>query len=340
MGAALALSLLVTNFSLEAAGPGGLGRLCRALCRICPRQCALAAPARSAGDVRARRHRADRPDHRDHDAAHLCRRIDKSSDAGRQPAGHRPRARARLGGLCRLMSTIIRLLAAWLNYGYAMIRWPIFAIPVVLAATGRYRPHRGIHLRVRRGAGVTTMISALVPAIGVYQQIGLDPATLKHINPRPYLDQLRDLPPTREGVLRHLDLLNLGGIVTFPSFHAASAFLYAWALWPVRWLRPIVIAGERRHAGGDAGSMAAIISSTSSPADLRLRSSGDCSPRASRQSSFAARPNCRSRRADRADAYADRCSCRPSRARLRRSRAARPAPSRSVPRQVRIWVLT
>jgi membrane-associated phospholipid phosphatase len=41
--------------------------------------------------------------------------------------------------------------------------------------------------------------------------------------------------------LRHLDLFGLGGIVTFPSFHAASAVLYAWALWPVRWMRPIVV---------------------------------------------------------------------------------------------------
>ena len=41
--------------------------------------------------------------------------------------------------------------------------------------------------------------------------------------------------------MRHLDLLGLGGIVTFPSFHAASAVLYAWALWPVRWMRPIVV---------------------------------------------------------------------------------------------------
>ena len=52
---------------------------------------------------------------------------------------------------------------------------------------------------------------------------------------------MRDLPPTREGVLRHLALLGLGGIVTFPSFHAASAALYTWALWAVRGLRPIVI---------------------------------------------------------------------------------------------------
>ena len=87
----------------------------------------------------------------------------------------------------------------------------------------------------------TTIVSALVPAVGVYQEIGLDPAQLKNIDPRAYLDQLRDLAPVRDGTLRHLDLFGLAGIVTFPSFHAASAVLYAWALWPVRWMRPVAV---------------------------------------------------------------------------------------------------
>jgi hypothetical protein len=134
------------------------------------------------------------------------------------------------------------VLAAWLNYGYTMIRWPIFAIPVVLAAKRDYRRIEEFTFAFGAALVVTTVLSALVPAIGVYQQIGLDPAALKHIDPRAYLDQLRDLPPTRAGLLRHLELLGLGGIVTFPSFHAASAVLYAWALWPVRWFRPIALA--------------------------------------------------------------------------------------------------
>lgn len=130
-------------------------------------------------------------------------------------------------------------LASWLNCGYAMIGWPLFAIPVALAATHRYQRIEEFTFAFGAALAATTLISALVPAIGVYQQIGLDPGSLKNINPGAYLEQLRDLPPTREGVLRHLELLGLGGIVTFPSFHAASAVLFAWALWTVRWLRPI-----------------------------------------------------------------------------------------------------
>jgi PAP2 superfamily len=133
------------------------------------------------------------------------------------------------------------LLAMWLSYGYSMIRWPLFAIPVVLAAAHRYQRLPEFTFAFGLALAATTIVSALVPAIGVYQQIGLDPASLVNLEPRAYLDQVRDLAPVREGALRDLDLFALAGIVTFPSFHAASALLYAWALWPVRWFRPIAI---------------------------------------------------------------------------------------------------
>jgi hypothetical protein len=73
------------------------------------------------------------------------------------------------------------------------------------------------------------------------QQIGVDPAASSHIEPPACLDHVRDFAPVREGALRHLNLFALAGIVTFPSFHAASAALYAWALWPVRWMRPLAL---------------------------------------------------------------------------------------------------
>jgi hypothetical protein len=133
------------------------------------------------------------------------------------------------------------LLATWLSYGYTMIRWPIFAIPVVLAAAYRFQRLQEFTFAFAAALIVTTIVSAFVPAIGVFQQIGLDPATLTNIDPGAYLAQQRDLGPVRDGTLRELDLLNLAGIVTFPSFHACSAVLYAWALWPVRWMRPITL---------------------------------------------------------------------------------------------------
>ena len=33
----------------------------------------------------------------------------------------------------------------------------------------------------------------------------------------------------------------LGGIITFPSFHAAAAILALWAFWGIWWLRPFAL---------------------------------------------------------------------------------------------------
>jgi PAP2 superfamily protein len=85
----------------------------------------------------------------------------------------------------------------------------------------------------------TTVLTAFVPAIGVYGALGLVASDFPNIVPQGYYDRLRDMPLLRDGSLRVLDLFQLAGVVTFPSFHAASAVLYVWMLWPLRWLRPL-----------------------------------------------------------------------------------------------------
>jgi hypothetical protein len=133
------------------------------------------------------------------------------------------------------------VLAQWLTYGYTMIRWPVFGIPVLLAAARRFTRLQEFVLAFGLALIATTLISAVVPAIGVFYQLGLDPADYPNLHPGGYLEQLHELPLVRDGSRRTLDLLNLAGVVTFPSFHAASALIYGWALWPVRWMRPITV---------------------------------------------------------------------------------------------------
>ncbi|MGY8682054.1 phosphatase PAP2 family protein [Bradyrhizobium sp. UFLA05-153] len=87
----------------------------------------------------------------------------------------------------------------------------------------------------------TTCISALVPAIGVYQALDLHAADYPHFEPQGYYDTLRDAPLVRAGLLHKLHLTQLVGVLTFPSFHAAAAILYMWAFWPLRWFRLVVI---------------------------------------------------------------------------------------------------
>jgi hypothetical protein len=128
---------------------------------------------------------------------------------------------------------LIGILAA----GYRAISWPILLTVVVLPLAGCYLQTGRFVLAFLIALLATTAITIFVPAIGAYGVAGVLPSDYSNFEPQGYLDTLRNVPLLRAGSLRTLDLFQLGGVVTFPSFHAAAAVLYAWALWPVRWLR-------------------------------------------------------------------------------------------------------
>jgi membrane-associated phospholipid phosphatase len=125
-------------------------------------------------------------------------------------------------------------LADCLGRGYGLIKLPLLGIPVVLALTARYVRLQLFMLAMSLALAITIAISALVPAIGTYYGLQLPAAHFPEINTAVYAGQLRDILALRDGSLHELRLFFLSGIVSFPSFHAASAVLYMWALWPVR----------------------------------------------------------------------------------------------------------
>ena len=125
-------------------------------------------------------------------------------------------------------------LADVLARAYGLIKWPLLGIPVVLTLTARYLRLQLFMLAMSIALAVTIAISAFVPAIGTFYGLHLAAAQFPEINTAVYAGQLRDILALRDGTLRQLELFHLSGIVSFPSFHAASAVLYMWALWPVR----------------------------------------------------------------------------------------------------------
>jgi len=131
-------------------------------------------------------------------------------------------------------------LILYMILGYAMIIWPMFGIPIVLGAARQYRRLQQFTLACALTLIAATVISSLLPAIGTYYEYGIMPDISK-FKPGGYLVQLRDLPLVRDGSLRVLDITELGGIITFPSFHAAAAVLFMWALWCVWWMRPLAL---------------------------------------------------------------------------------------------------
>jgi len=133
-------------------------------------------------------------------------------------------------------------LANCLDTGYGFIKWPLLGVPIILAMTLRLIRLQQFILALNIALAVTIVISVFVPAIGTYYGLNLSPAErFPLINSSFYTAQLRDILSLRDGSLRQLELFKLAGIVSFPSFHAASAVLYMWALWPVRGFRSATI---------------------------------------------------------------------------------------------------
>jgi hypothetical protein len=135
-------------------------------------------------------------------------------------------------------------LGAALSRGYTMIGWPIFAIPLVLGLAGHVVRLNQFVLAFGAALAATTLISAFVPAVAAFNYLGLTPADYANLKPLADFDHMRHLPLVRDGTMRELDVMGVTGIVTFPSFHAASCLLYTWAFWPVRWMRPITLAAN------------------------------------------------------------------------------------------------
>ena len=125
-------------------------------------------------------------------------------------------------------------LSTLLYFGYGMIKWPLLGVPVVLSMTGRFLHLQRYTVALVLAMTLTVVISIFIPAISNYHLLGLTAADVPNINLHMVIGEEQDIPAIRDGSLRHLELLELIGIVAFPSFHAASAVLFAWALYPVR----------------------------------------------------------------------------------------------------------
>lgn len=132
-------------------------------------------------------------------------------------------------------------LSGALNFGYNMIKWPLLVIPIVLAKTFHFVRLQQFVMSLSVALLITIVISVFVPAIGNCLISGLNASDVPNVNLTVFLLQQHDIPALRDGSLRHLELFKLGGIVSFPSFHTASAVLFAWAFSPVRGFGPVAL---------------------------------------------------------------------------------------------------
>jgi hypothetical protein len=102
----------------------------------------------------------------------------------------------------------------------------MIAVILVLAAVGKHAELRLLILAAILAGFGTILVSALVPALGNL----FDAGSYRHLLPSVASIHADIVTGLRDGSLRVIDLRRVMGIVTFPSYHAALAILFIWAL--------------------------------------------------------------------------------------------------------------
>lgn len=110
-------------------------------------------------------------------------------------------------------------------------------IPIVLAALGRFRALQVSTIALFVTLIVTYTVAALLPALGTYAFYGIDPSQHPNIAVRVASLHVPEIMGMRDGTIINISRLAPTGLVTFPSFHAASAVLIAWAVWHIPYVR-------------------------------------------------------------------------------------------------------
>ncbi|BCM19200.1 phosphatase PAP2 family protein [Mesorhizobium sp. J8] len=128
-------------------------------------------------------------------------------------------------------------LAQPLNLAYESFTQQLIWLPIVLAVFGR--PLRSYQMILMYAViyFLGCVISIWYPALGTYTTFNIHPADLQNIDRTwgyVFLDELKGV---RSDPAFIFSLSKAKGIMTFPSLHAASAVLFAWAAWELKWLR-------------------------------------------------------------------------------------------------------
>lgn len=128
------------------------------------------------------------------------------------------------------------LLLEVLSHVYTSLLLQLTILVAALLTIGRVARAQAFCLAWVLTLAATVAVFPLMPALGGYLHFGVARANT-HVLVTAAWHHVEILAPARAGTLSALTGDTLGGIVTFPSFHAAAAALLAWGFWGVPVLR-------------------------------------------------------------------------------------------------------
>lgn len=123
---------------------------------------------------------------------------------------------------------------------YLSMMWQPAIIFVALALNHRIERLHSFAVALIISLLITVVIFALVPALGWYGYLRIEPTAFPKL--QLFWNFAAHIDAVRSGELRAIPLGDLRGIISFPSYHTAVAVLAIWAVWPVRFMRwPMLI---------------------------------------------------------------------------------------------------
>jgi hypothetical protein len=120
-----------------------------------------------------------------------------------------------------------------LDFAYASFGLQLLFIPLLLTICGQLTRKWGFLTAWMFASLMTIMVFPFAPAEGAPIHFGLHPDAMSH----PWFWQFGPrILQLQAGALREISSGAMG-IVSVPSFHAATGVMYIWAVWQLKWLR-------------------------------------------------------------------------------------------------------
>jgi membrane-associated phospholipid phosphatase len=121
----------------------------------------------------------------------------------------------------------------WLAYRSMLFQFAVLALALVTASQiARLQQYV---LASALALFLTLAVFTFMPAGGIYSFLQIEPAEFANLSPIMTHNQTQLLDALRTGQQTMVDQMQ--GLITFPSFHAVWAILFAWGFYPIKQLR-------------------------------------------------------------------------------------------------------
>jgi hypothetical protein len=132
------------------------------------------------------------------------------------------------------------VLALLLENAYNSILLQLAALVVALCAQSNLVRLQQYVLAIIVASSISLAIFAVVPAGGTYAHLNIAAVEFANLSPATTASQMDTLDMLRSGQLSHI--LDMEGLITFPSFHSVWAVLFMWGFFSISRLRvPAII---------------------------------------------------------------------------------------------------